>query len=175
MTGDPRHRDRDGAEPQRDAFEGRQDRRRKVLARIILASQVVAVLYLGVHGLITWRAYEADGVLAAILTLVLLGFGDLYWAIRWFYEGAAPDMASLALLAAIVCFVSWATRGLFDRWARDFTVEMLQDFGKELDQIKAEWEAADKAEGSLELDNDASGSEPLRDASQSTVEQREEK
>jgi hypothetical protein len=84
-------------------------------------------------------------------------------------------MASLALLAAIVCFVSWATRGLFDRWARDFTVEMLQDFGKELDQIKAEWEAADKAEGSLELDNDASGSEPLRDASQSTVEQREEK
>lgn len=120
------------------SFEARNDQRRRLLDRIILAGQVVAVLYLATHALITWRAYEIDGGVAAFLTFVLLGFGDLYWGLRWAYEGGIPWIAGLALAAAALCFASWATRGMFNRWAMKFTATMLEDLGSELGRMQDE-------------------------------------
>jgi hypothetical protein len=88
-------------------FEARHADRKRILDRIILAAQIVAVLYLATHALISWRAYAIDGILAALLTFLLLGFGDLYWGLRWAYEGEEPWLAAVALGTAILCFASW--------------------------------------------------------------------
>lgn len=122
------------------SFEDRHAERKRILDRIILASQVVAVVYLATHALIAWRAYEADGIWAAVITFVLLGFGDLYWGLRWAYEGGEPGLAAVALAAAALCFTSWATRGMFNRWAMTFTADMLDDFGSELKRLRDETE-----------------------------------
>jgi hypothetical protein len=118
------------------SFDARHEQRKRLLDRIILAGQVVAVLYLATHALIAWRAFAIDGVAAALLTFVLLGFGDLYWGLRWAHEGEDRWIAGLALAAAALCFVSWATRGMFNRWAMKFTATMLEDFGSELGKMR---------------------------------------
>ncbi len=126
-------------------FDARQDRRRVVLERVMLAAQALAVVWLSAHALITWRAWESDGFLAALLTLVLLGFGDLYWGLRWGYEGDWW-IAGVALAAAAVCFVSWAVRPMFNRWIGSLTVEMLEDFSDELGRMAKDREAEDAVE-----------------------------
>jgi hypothetical protein len=125
------------------SFDTRQSQRKRILDRIILAAQVAAVLYLATHALIAWRAYEIDGIASAILTFVFLGFGDLYWGLRWAYEGADLRLAAVALGAAAVCFTSWATRGMFNRWAMRFTADMLEDMGSELGRMRDEVEDID--------------------------------
>jgi hypothetical protein len=125
------------------SFEARHAHRKRILDRIILAAQVVAVLYLATHALIAWHAYEIDGVLAALLTFVLLGFGDLYWGLRWAYEGGEPWLAAVALAAAALCFASWATRPAFNRWAMSFTADMLEDVGSEIGRMREETETID--------------------------------
>ena len=117
------------------SFDARQAQRKKILDRIVLASQAVMVLYLAMHTLIAYAAFTIDGVVAAVLTFVLLGFGDLYWGLRWAYEGDAPWQATTALAAAAVCFTSWATRGMFNRWATSFTIDMLDDFSDEMKRM----------------------------------------
>jgi hypothetical protein len=122
------------------SFDTRHAERKRILDRIILAAQVVAVLYLATHALIAWRAYATDGILAAAMTFVLLGFGDLYWGARWAYEGDEPRLAAVALAAATLCFASWITRPMFNRWAMRFTADMLDDFGSELKRMQNEAE-----------------------------------
>lgn len=131
-------------------FEARSARRSQVLERIILASQVVAVLYLATHVLIAWSAYKEDGVAAAILTLILLGFGDLYWGVRWAYEDGASWQAGAALAAAVLCFLSWGFRPIFNRWAANFTIDMLEDFTGEIDRIAKDSEADKERDGPQE-------------------------
>ncbi len=144
-------------------FDARQLHRKRILDRIILAAQVVAVLYLATHVLIAWRAYEIDGIWSAALTFVSLGFGDLYWGLRWAYEGADPWLAIVALAAATLCFASWATRGMFNRWAMKFSTTMLEDFGSELGKMRREAEAIDreKAPGEGDDDKPGGGARPL--------------
>lgn len=125
------------------SFEARHEHRKRILDRIIIVAQVVAVLYLATHALIAWRAYEVDGIVAALLTFVLLGFGDLYWGLRWAYEGAGTWLVAVALTTAALCFTSWATRGMFNRWMMRFTVDMLEDVGSELGRMREEAETID--------------------------------
>lgn len=146
------------------SFDARQQHRKVILDRIILACQVVAVLYLATHALIAWRAYGIDGIWAAILTFVTLGFGDLYWGLRWAYEGADPWLAAAALAAAAVCFTSWATRGMFNRWAMRFTASMLDDFGSELSRMREDAEKIGDENAPDEHDRDppaGGGARPL--------------
>jgi hypothetical protein len=139
------------------SFEARHEQRKRLLDRIILAGQVVAVLYLATHALIAWRAYEIDGAASAVVTFVLLGFGDLYWGLRWAHEGRDPWIAGLALAAAALCFASWATRGMFNRWAMKFSTTMLEDFGSELGKMRQEAEAIDRENAPGEGDDDKPG------------------
>ena len=144
-------------------FDARQLHRKRILDRIILAAQVVAVLYLATHVLIAWRAYEIDGIWSAALTFVSLGFGDLYWGLRWAYEGADPWLAAVALAAAALCFTSWATKGMFNRWAMKFSTAMLEDFGSELGKMRQEAETIDPeiAPGEGDDDKPGGGARPL--------------
>ena len=127
-------------------FDTRQHRRRVILDRIVLAAQILAVVYLATHALIAWQAWQSDGVIASLLTLILLGFGDLYWGMRWSYEGDAPWLGGVALAAAAVCFTSWTMRGIFNRWMSGFAVEMLEDFGEEVGRITKDREVEDAVE-----------------------------
>lgn len=137
-------------------FEHRQARRKIIIERVMLAAQILAVLYLALHALIAWRAYEIDGVTAAILTFVLLGFGDLYWAVRTVQDGAALDYAALCFLTAGICFASWLTRGMFQRWIATFTTDMLDDFCQEMQSIEEE---AHQASISDETENKSTSSQ----------------
>ena len=140
------------------SFDIRQDRRKIILGRIMLAAQVLAIVYLAAHALITWKAFEIDGIVAALSTLVLLGFGDLYWGLRWAWEGESPWQATVALVTAALCFASWATRSRFNRWMNRFTIDMLQDFGNEMKTISTQAEQENPEE-------DEDGNEPPHDAS----------
>jgi hypothetical protein len=117
-------------------FDERQAERYRLLERVMLAAQSVAILYLAAHVGIAWMAYREDGVVAALVSLVLLGFGDLYWGLRWAMQEGRGALAGVALTAAAVCFASWVLRPRFDAWARQITAEMLTDLGNELDRVR---------------------------------------
>ncbi len=112
-------------------FQTRQEQRRRLLERVVLASQVLAAGYLAVHALISWRAYEEQGAASALLTFVLLGFGDLYWALRWLYEDYGHGTGWVALVTAGVCFASWVLRPWYNAWIMSLMIEMLEDFANE--------------------------------------------
>lgn len=140
-------------------FDNRQNQRKVILDRIMLAAQVLAIVYLAAHALITWKAFEVDGIIAALLTLVLLGFGDLYWGLRWAWEGQFPWQTTVALVTATLCFASWATRRRFNRWMNQFTIDMLQDFGDELKTISTQADQQD----AKETQSDDDGNDPPHD------------
>lgn len=137
-------------------FDERQAERHKRLERVMLAAQAVGVLYLAAHAGISWMAFREDGVVAAIVSFMLLGVGDLYWGVRWTMEGRGV-LAGVALAAAAVCFASWVFRPRFNAWANQLTVEMLGDLGEEIGRMRGDSErsAAVDGEGGGE---DASGS-----------------
>lgn len=121
-------------------FDKRQAERKIFLERLALAGQVIGVTYIAVHIGVTWQAFKIDGWLNAFITFVTLGFGDLYWALRWFSEGRDDWSAPIALGAALLCFISWGTRPLVNQMLNSFTIEMLKDSGKEFDRIAREAE-----------------------------------
>lgn len=129
------------------SFDHRQEQRKRILQRAMLYFQALAFAYLAIHAAVAWLAYKADGVLVSFGTLITLGFGDLYWLIRWGRElGAVPE-SYLAGVAALVCFASWITRPLFDRWVARFTREMLADTADELSAISREAASLKDCEG----------------------------
>lgn len=141
-------------------FEERQAERHKLLERAMLAAQAVGVLYLAAHAGIAWMAYGEDGVVAALLSLGLLGFGDLYWGLRWAMQEGRGALAGVALGAAAVCFASWALRPRFNAWAMRLTGEMLGDLGKELACLRSDEErcrAADGEEDVVDVDGSIEG------------------
>ena len=118
-------------------YQQRQAARRNLIGILLTAFKAVAILYLAAHFAVVWRAFESEGLLAAIATLVTLGFGDVYWAVRWFGEDYR-NMAWVASSAAALCFASWLTRPFFNRWALNFTLEMVKDLTDEIDDVMSE-------------------------------------
>jgi hypothetical protein len=121
-------------------------KRGRKLRKFVAVSRVVFLAYLAAHGAIVVEAHEAAGALAALPTLLSFGFGDLYWGARWAYDGASPVRAVFALMTASVGFLSWAARGLFERQARRYTIEMIEDFSNEIDGVSGETVEARPAE-----------------------------
>lgn len=138
-------------------FEHRHAGRMSLLKRLIVIFQAVAVAYLALHAAVTWFAYQQDGALNAIITFLTLGFGDLYWAIRWLRDGGLTGEAAVASVAALVCFASWITRPMFDRWAARFTHDMLADSSREIGKF-----ARDAADGELADDQTSTGQDARR-------------
>lgn len=79
---------------------------RRKLAAIQRVLLLLAVVYLGAHAWVVYHAFNSTGVVAALATLLTLGFGDLYWAIY----ASEPATSQLALLAALMAFASWLSR-----------------------------------------------------------------
>jgi hypothetical protein len=144
------------------SFDERHHRRQIILDRVMLASQVLAVFYMAIHLMIVWESFNERGALAALATFITLGFGDAYWTVHWLqFEGASGRMM-VAGLAAIVCFTSWLTRPMFNRWINSFTIDMVKDFTDEIDQTLKEISAtesdtasADHADPAQQKDDDA--------------------
>lgn len=129
------------------SFDERHQRRKIILDRVMLASQVFAVFYMAIHLMVVWEAYNDRSGLAALATFVTLGFGDAFWAIHWLqFEGATARML-VAATAAVACFTSWLTRPMFNRWINSFTIDMLKDFGTELDQTLKDMRTDEPDEG----------------------------
>lgn len=129
------------------SFDDRQARRKRIIDRVLLTSQVVAVLYLAIHLNVTYLAWAEDGWINAAITLVTLGFGDLYWAGRWLMSNGGTAAGLIALLAALLCFASWIFRPWFNRWISTFTIDMLEDTNAEFDRMTKEAEARERANG----------------------------
>jgi hypothetical protein len=117
------------------SFEKRQARRTLILERITLAAQVLFILYLAAHTAVAWQAYREDGAATAILTFLLLGFGDLYWALRWLSQEEQGSIGLVALVSALTCFASWTFRPWFNAWIMRHTLGMLQDFSREMETL----------------------------------------
>lgn len=119
------------------SFEVRQKARLSLLDVLVTAFRAIAIAYLALHGAVTWFAYQAAGLAEALLTLVLLGFGDLYWTVTWWQ--VEPDGAAIvALAASALCFVSWLGKPLFNRWVARFTRDMLDDATGEFQRMTAD-------------------------------------
>ncbi|MEQ1670004.1 MAG: hypothetical protein ABL893_04015 [Hyphomicrobium sp.] len=123
------------------SFDARQATRKRQLERLVLVFQAVAVAYIAMHLAIVWLAFGHAGAVSAFVTLVTLGFGDLYWLIRWAQELGLTGETYVAAAAALVCFASWITRPMFNRWAAGFTKDMLADTAQELKSIQRGIEA----------------------------------
>ena len=144
-------------------FDARQLHRKRILDRIILAAQVVAVLYLATHVLIAWRAYEIDGIWSAALTFVSSDLATSIGACAGPTKAPTRGLPSSRSQRRALCFTSWATRGMFNRWAMKFSTTMLEDFGSELGKMRQEAEAIDreKAPGEGDDDKPGGGARPL--------------
>lgn len=116
-------------------FESRHDERRRVLERLQFAAKILAVFYLSLHFAVTVLAFKLGGAWQALVTLVALGFGDLYWAAAWAHEEGRGSITLIAAVSAVTCFASWLLRPAFDRWARSFTADMVADTVQEIDKI----------------------------------------
>ena len=121
---------------QQSARDAARRRRKRLLDLLTWVFAAVALGYLSLHAVVTFKAYTAAGVLAALATLVTLGFGDLWWAVDAWRSG---DRAMLAVAgsAATVAFASWASRGYTNRLLLRLAVADLDDLGREIDQVKS--------------------------------------
>lgn len=76
-----------------------------------------AVVYLALHFWVAFAAWRQAGAVAAIATLVTLGFGDLYWAWSWgLGESSAGYAGEAAMVAAAMAFLSWGARPWTNRY-----------------------------------------------------------
>lgn len=81
-------------------------RKLEVLKRFLLLTGLV---YLGLHLWVTFAAFLQAGWLAALATLVTLGFGDLYWAVMWWSDASVGRSRDAAVAAAALAFLSWGS------------------------------------------------------------------
>lgn len=116
-------------------YKLRQQARVQLLERMAFAFRALAIAYLAMHAVVSWFAYQASGLSEAVLTFVLLGFGDLYWALRLLRDGNDMQAAVLALVTAIVCFGSWMLRPMLNRWVARFAADMLADADSEISKV----------------------------------------
>lgn len=117
------------------SFETRQAARKRTIDRVVLAYKMLGLVYMALHIAVTALAFKLGSAGAALLTLITLGFGDLYWAVSWAASGGFAWQAAVAFLAAVLCFVSWLIKPYFNRWIATFTSEMLSDTAAEIEQI----------------------------------------
>lgn len=127
------------------SFETRQAARKRTIDRVVLAYQMLGLVYMALHAAVAALALKLSSAGAAMLTLISLGFGDLYWAVTWFASGDYAWQAVVAFCAALLCFVSWLTKPYFNSWMADFTSEMLSDTAAEIEQITRQRNAGDTA------------------------------
>jgi len=71
---------------------------------------VLGVIYLALHGYVTWLAYREAGMFAAVLTGLTFGFGDVYWTWAWWNGGPHEYALGIALVASIMAWASWLGR-----------------------------------------------------------------
>lgn len=120
----------------RDAMarDAARRRRQRVLAILQWGFGAMAAVYLSLHAIVTWYAYLETGVGGAVLTLVTLGIGDLWWAVQAFRMG---DRALLALTASAagVAFLSWSTRGYVNAYLMKLAMADLDDLGVAIDRL----------------------------------------
>ena len=117
------------------SFESRQAARQRTIDRVTLGYKMLGLVYMALHLAVCALAFKLSGAGAALLTLIGLGFGDLYWAVTWASAGGYAWQAGVAFIAAALCFFSWATKPYFNRWMQTFTAEMLSDTAVEIDKI----------------------------------------
>lgn len=137
------------------SFEKRHEARTSRLGVLVTFFRALAIAYLSLHAAVAWFAYQATGLVEALLTFVLLGFGDLYWAVRW-WPGEDVGQTVLALAAALICFTSWLTRPLFNRWINSFTADMLKDMTSEIERTiegRKEEPGADAGHDAADVNN----------------------
>lgn len=123
------------------SFETRQATRKRTIDRVVLAYKMLGLVYMALHIAVAALAFKLGSVGAALLTLITLGFGDLYWAVTWTASGGYAWQAAVAFLAAALCFFSWLTKPYFNRWIATFASEMLSDTAAEIEQITRQREA----------------------------------
>lgn len=117
------------------SFETRQAARKRTIDRVVLAYKMLGLVYMALHIAVTALAFKLGSAGAALLTLITLGFGDLYWAVTWAASGGYAWQAAVAFLAAVLCFFSWLIKPYFNHWIATFTSEMLSDTAAEIEQI----------------------------------------
>ena len=117
------------------SFETRQAARKRTIDRVVLAYKMLGLVYMALHIAVAALAFKLGSAGAALLTLITLGFGDLYWAVSWAASGGYAWQAAAAFLAAVLCFFSWLIKPYFNRWIATFTSEMLSDTAAEIEQI----------------------------------------
>lgn len=123
------------------SFEKRQAARQRSIDRVVLAYKMLGLVYMALHIAVAALAFKLSGASAALLALLTLGFGDLYWAVTWTASEDYPGPAAVACFAAALCFFSWITKPYFNRWIATFTAEMLSDTAAEIEQITRQREA----------------------------------
>lgn len=128
------------------SFETRQADRKRTIDRVVLAYKMLGLVYMALHAAVAALAFKLSSAGAAVLTLISLGFGDLYWAVAWAASGEYAWQAVVASCAAVLCFVSWLTKPYFNRWMAEFTSEMLSDTVAEIEQITRQRSADDTAD-----------------------------
>jgi hypothetical protein len=128
------------------SFESRQRARQRTIDRIVLGYKMLGLVYMALHITVAALAFKLSGASAAVLTLLTLGLGDLYWAVTWGAAGEYPWPAAVASFAALLCFFSWGTRPYFNRWAAQFTSQMLSDTAAEIEQITQTRKSGDAAD-----------------------------
>lgn len=137
------------------SFESRQAARQRTIDRVVFAYKMMGLVYMALHIAVAALAFKLSGPGAALVTLLTLGFGDLYWAATWAMTGGYEWQAVVAFCAATICFFSWATKPYFNRWIATFTARMLSDAAAEIEQITKHSSSEDDAPGSRNRDEDA--------------------
>lgn len=116
-------------------FEQRQTARIAVLSRLVVVFQAVAIGYLALHATVSWLAYREAGGGAALVTLLTLGFGDLYWLVQLARRYGLTSETAVAVAATLICFASWLSRPAFNRWVANTERELLSDAAHEIGML----------------------------------------
>lgn len=123
--------------------------RLETLQRVFL---FYALLYLALHGWVSFEAYARHGFLAGLATLLTLGFGDLYWAVTWgFADPGAGYVGTGAVAAAAMAFLSWGMRGYVDSYLMRLGAEAI---GEALNRIEDSQNGTDTDTASRETEPD---------------------
>lgn len=126
-----------------------------------------AIVYLALHFWVGFAAWRQAGAVAAIATILTLGFGDLYWAWSWGSSESPGSFArESAIVAAAMAFLSWGarpwtTRYIYRLGAQSISIPV-RDYADEPDDAgeagEDQWEVA--ADDVVAVDDDV-GPDPI--------------
>lgn len=118
-------------------------RKLETIQRVLL---LLAVVYLGAHAWVVYHAFNGAGFVAALATLLTLGFGDLYWAVY----ASEPATSQIALLAALMAFASWLSRPWSTRYLLQLGIDAVDWPGHDDDQDE---KTNDECDDAADFDN----------------------